>query len=245
MPDPAQLLNALVADNATAPLVTFYDDTPGPTAGERIELSRRVVQNWVAKAANALQEGMDVHSGSVVLLDLPAPHWRTFYWALATWSVGATLTLDSDEGADVLITHDPQGPLVDDADEVIAVALPALARDFGADLRSGVMDEAHELSSYGDSFTPWDDPDPDRIALVAGGERVSYADLVPAPTWPSGTRVLIRENSVPLCLQQMLQVVAAGGSMVLVRGGSEPPDAQRLRAEVVDLVAPGAPGTAE
>ena len=41
--------------------------------GERIEISRRVLENWVAKAANALQEGLDVQRGSIVLLDLNLP----------------------------------------------------------------------------------------------------------------------------------------------------------------------------
>ena len=70
------------------PRITVYDDTDSPTRGERIELSARVLANWVAKAANLLRDDLDVGPGSVVLLDLP-PHWRTLYWAFAAWSVGA------------------------------------------------------------------------------------------------------------------------------------------------------------
>ena len=70
------------------PRVTVYDDTDSPTRGERIELSARVLANWVAKAANLLRDDLDAGPGSVVLLDLP-PHWRTLYWAFAAWSVGA------------------------------------------------------------------------------------------------------------------------------------------------------------
>ena len=93
MRTPSSVLADLVRADATRPRVTFYDDAPGPTRGERIELSGRVLANWVAKAGNALQEEYDAAPGTLVRLDLPALHWRTAYWALAVWSVGATVSL--------------------------------------------------------------------------------------------------------------------------------------------------------
>lgn len=239
MRTPAEVLAGLVADDATAPLLTFYDDLPGPTQGERIELSRRVVANWVAKAANALQEGLDVAPGSVVLVQLPCPHWRLAYWALAVWSVGATLTLDTHEGADVLVTTDPGSEDAEDADEVIAVTLAALAREHpeGPALRSGVMDEAKELSSYGDGFVAWDSPDPDETALVAEGERTAYESLLPAASWPPGARVLVTTGSAAAFLQQLLHALTVGASLVLVRGERPGPADPRLAAERVDLIA--------
>ena len=68
------LLAALQRDGGR-PRVTAYDDGPGPTQGERIELSGRVLGTWVAKAANLLTEELDVQPGDRVALDLPA-HWR-------------------------------------------------------------------------------------------------------------------------------------------------------------------------
>ena len=73
---PADLLRHLVAADPGRPRVTVYDDTDSPTRGERIELSARVLANWVAKAANLLRDDLDAGPGSVVRLDLP-PHWRT------------------------------------------------------------------------------------------------------------------------------------------------------------------------
>lgn len=239
VPMPAQVLADLVAADATRPAVTFYDDTPGPTEGERVELSRKVLANWVAKAANALQEGLDVQPGSVVLLDLPAPHWRLVYWALAVWSVGATVTLDTHEGADVLVTTDPSSPVAEDADEVIAVSLPALSREWAGTLRTGHMDEARELPTFADSFTPWDEPEPDDAALVHGGERTAYEDVVPAPTWPEGARVLVADTSAFALLGHTLHALAAGGSLVLVRGSRPTPEEERMRSEGVDLAAEG------
>lgn len=236
---PAQVLAQAVADDATRPALTYYDDTP-EHSGERIEISRKVLRTWVAKAANALQEGLDVAPGSVVLVDLPAPHWRLAYWALAVWSVGATLTVDTHEGADVLVTDDPDSEVADDCDEVVAVALPGLARSFGAELRSGVMDEAAELSSFADDFTAWDEVEAADVALVAGGERVDYASLLlDLPVLPDGARTLITTTDRGLFVRQVVQVLATGGSAVLVRGGRAQPSLSedRLRSEGVDHAA--------
>jgi len=78
--DVQSLLAALMASDPGRPRITVYDDTDGPTRGERVELSARVVANWVAKAANLLQDELDAGPGTVVRLALP-PHWRTVYWA--------------------------------------------------------------------------------------------------------------------------------------------------------------------
>jgi uncharacterized protein (TIGR03089 family) len=236
---PARVLDDAVSADATRPVLTFYDDT-AEGRGERVEISRRVLRTWVAKAANALQEGLDVQPGSVVLVDLPSPHWRLAYWALAVWSVGATLTVDTHEGADVLVTTDPDGDLAEDCDEVVAVALPALSRQFGTELRSGVMDEGAELASYADDFTAWDDPAEDDVALVHGGERTTYAELLEGlEELPRGARTLVTTTDPGLFVRQVLQVLAAHGSAVLVRsdhavaaGSAEVPD-ERLVSEGV------------
>ena len=235
---PAQVLVDAVAADATRPALTYYDDTPGGS-GERIEISRRVLATWVAKAANALQEGLDVQPGSVVLVDLPAPHWRLAYWALAVWSVGATLTVDTFEGADVLVTAEPGSELAEDCDEVVAVALPALAREFGAELRSGVLDEAAELASYADDFTAWDEAEVDDTALVSSGERVAYDELLRGmPPLPPGARTLLTTTDPGTFVRQVLQMLACDGSAVLVRGPAPPEDDPRLLAEGVTHHAP-------
>ena len=231
---PHEVLARAVAADATRPALTYYDDRPGGT-GERIEISRKVLRTWVAKAANALQEGLDVQPGSVVLVDLPAPHWRLGYWALAVWSVGATLTVDAHEGADVLVTADPGSPVADDCDEVVAVSLPALARHFDGELRSGVMDEAAELASYADDFTPWDEAEEADTALVTAGERVSYADLLSGlPPLPDGARTLLPSTDPGLFVRQVLQLLDREASAVLVHGAPADPDDPRWAAEGVD-----------
>src|SRR6476469_2959124 len=103
---PAALLARLVAADPGRPRLTVYDDADGPTRGERIELSGRVLANWVAKAANLLVDELGVERGDVVVLDLPT-HWRAVYWALAVWRVGAVVAVEPDPRAVVVVTDRP------------------------------------------------------------------------------------------------------------------------------------------
>ena len=154
---PSALLAALVGSDPTRPRLTWYDDRPGPTAGERIELSGRVLGNWTAKAANLLQEDLDAGPGARVAIDLPA-HWRAAYWLFAVWTVGAEAVVGGDPAADVVVTTDPAAAGRSGAD-VVAVTLAGLARAWaGAPLAAGVIDEAKELATYGDRFEPWAAP---------------------------------------------------------------------------------------
>src|SRR5665647_3121200 len=103
---PASVLAEILRSDPARPRVTFYEDTPGPTHGERIELSGKVLNNWISKAGNALQDEYDVGPGSIVRLALP-PHWRALYWAFAVWSVGGTVDCAGDGSPDLLICDDP------------------------------------------------------------------------------------------------------------------------------------------
>ncbi|PBC79521.1 uncharacterized protein (TIGR03089 family) [Streptomyces sp. TLI_235] len=57
---PAELLHAYLRPGApdadpSRPLITFYDDS----TGERVELSAKTFDNWVAKTANLLQDELN------------------------------------------------------------------------------------------------------------------------------------------------------------------------------------------
>ncbi|MDU0312699.1 TIGR03089 family protein [Phycicoccus sp. M110.8] len=243
-PTPADVLARMVAGDPGRPRVTFYEDTPGGTQGERIELSAKVLANWVSKAANALQDEWDLGPGSVVRLDLPA-HWRALYWALAVWSVGATVLLD--EGpCDLLVTAAPAAtpaeaaPAPRDAVPVVVVTLPALARTAAAPLPPGTMDEARELATYADQFAALSDPGPTDPAVVGHGWSAAYDEVVPHRDWDRGTRVHIRGDDLPRLLEASLAAWAVDGSVVVSRG-PEPRGgrAERLASEgvTVDLTA--------
>ncbi|GAA1255093.1 TIGR03089 family protein [Oryzihumus leptocrescens] len=231
MRTPASLLADLLAADPARPRVTFYDDAPGETCGERIELSGKVLANWVAKAGNALQEELDAGPGTVVRLDLPG-HWRALYWALAAWSVGATVDLDGTIDADVTVTDDPER--VPAGGEAVVVTLAALARSHPNPLPAGAMDEARELATYADAFSPWEAPGPRDRALVAGGEHTAYDAVVPSPGWPAGARVLATGDLASV-LRTALAAWAVDGSVVLVREADPARMPGRLAAEGVTL----------
>jgi hypothetical protein len=90
--------------------VTWY----GP-AGERVELSAKVLDNWVSKTANLLVDELDVGPGSAVLVDLPG-HWRTVTWLLAVWATGAAAVLPA-TGAAAVLPDEGQGAGPDDGQD--------------------------------------------------------------------------------------------------------------------------------
>jgi len=223
--------------------VTFYEDTPGPTQGERIELSGKVMGNWVAKAGNALQDEYDMGPGSVIRLSLP-PHWRALYWAFAVWSVGATVLCDGgptagDHTPDLLICDDPEvaTSLAPPSGDVVLVTLAALARLHTGPVPGGAMDEARELASFGDKFGARADPTADDLALITDGERATYSTVVPAHDWPAGARVSLA-GDLATVLTSTLAAWAIDGSVVLARNGQHvgtEPQPERLAAEGVTL----------
>lgn len=234
-PTPAHLLRALVAADPGRPRITVYDDTDSATRGERIELSARVLANWVAKGANLLRDDLDVGGGSVVRLDLP-PHWRTLYWALATWSVGAAVDVPArrrsdaggaaaaadsgDAGGDVVVTDavDVASAATASGADVVFVTLAALARSATVPVPAGAVDEARELATHGDVFDAWDEPDPSDVALrLLGDGETTYAAVVPEAV-ARGERVHTSTADTAAFLRLALEVWAGDGSLVLSRG---------------------------
>jgi uncharacterized protein (TIGR03089 family) len=230
---PADVLAAILASDPGRPRLTWYDDEPGPTAGERIELSAKVLVNWVSKAANLLQDDAAAGPGTTVGLDLPT-HWRAAYWALASWSVGATVVVGTDVAdADVLVTTDPERAAAHGGDTVL-VTLPALAHSHPDSAASGgAVDEARELATHGDQFSPMADPEAADVALVADGSDIRYADLVPAAQWGPSPRVAV-SGGLAGALADCLAAWALDGSVVLMRGPSAD-HGERLESEGVTL----------
>lgn len=232
-PTPAEVLARMTASDPGRPRLTWYDDEPGPTAGERIELSARVLANWVAKAANLLQDDAAAGPGTTVGLDLPA-HWRSLYWALATWSVGGTVVASPDAtGADVLVTASPATAAAHGGDAVL-VTLAALARSHpDAAEAPAAVDEARELATHGDVFSPMSDPEAGDVALAGATGDTAYGEVVVArPEWGAAPRVALG-GGLEDVLRACLAAWAADGSVVLVRGPRDADLTARLAAEGV------------
>lgn len=217
----ADVLSALLSEPGR-PRLTWY----GP-AGERIELSGAVLDNWVSKTTNLLVEELDAGPGTRVLLDLP-PHWRTVVWALAAWRVGATVATDAHAAAgtaDVVVSDRPGTIALPRGAGVVAVALPALARRFDGDLPAGALDAAQSVMTYGDVVGWAPAVEPAEPALEVGGTPVPHAGLVAAATGaapvPAGSRALLpvadERGATASVLLTTLGVLAGGGSVVLLR----------------------------
>jgi uncharacterized protein (TIGR03089 family) len=235
---PSSVLAEILRSDPAQPRVTFYEDTDGPTQGERIELSGKVLANWVSKAGNALQDEYDVGPGSVVRLCLP-PHWRALYWAFAVWSVGGTVDVAGGRTTDLLICDDPELPAtVEPAPgDVVVVTLAALARVHPNPIPAGAMDEARDLATYGDQFAALADPAPKDLALISHGARTAYRSVVPQRDWPREPRVSL-VGDLAQVLESTLAAWAVDGSVVLARNGQHAggePQPERLASENVTL----------
>jgi uncharacterized protein (TIGR03089 family) len=235
VPTPAQVLAAMLASDPGRPRLTCYDDSPGSTHGERVELSARVLANWVAKAGNMLQDDLDGAPATTVGLDLPA-HWRAFYWALAAWSVGATVVVGNGaDTCDTVVTTDHQtaAQVAEGAGLPVLVTLPMLAAA-NLDAPPDVVDEARELANYGDAFAPNEDPNPDDPALVDGDAAHSFRDVVLAqPDWGANPRVRVPDD-LHRALLAALSAWGADGSVVLVRQ-PDGDQSRRLAAENITV----------
>ncbi|MDD1478352.1 TIGR03089 family protein [Arthrobacter sp. AL08] len=209
-----ELMTALRSGQSTSPRLTWY----GPDS-ERVELSGRVLDNWVAKTGNLLQDELDAEPGTRLRLDLPA-HWKSAILALAAWQLGMEVVF-GDAEAELLATADPgPGAALGAFDAVLAVALPALAMRWPGELPSSVLDYAAEVRSHGDVLMPHVAPEASRRAVrSATGAEHSHGGLLDgfAAAPADGVRLLVPAgNGLEAALAQALGAWHHNGSVVLV-----------------------------
>jgi uncharacterized protein (TIGR03089 family) len=210
----AELMTILRSGHSTSPRLTWY----GPDS-ERVELSGRVLDNWVAKTSNLLQDELDAVPGTRMRVDLP-PHWKSIVLALGAWQLGMEIALDTGT-ADLLATAEPDSVAASAGyDAIIAVPLAALAMQWPGELAAGVLDYAAEVRSHGDVFMPHVDPDSSRLAIrTAEGTGFRHSDLLAgfAAGHENGARLLVRGDAgLEEALRQSLGAWQQEGSVVLV-----------------------------
>ncbi|TDD64575.1 TIGR03089 family protein [Actinomadura darangshiensis] len=261
---PAELLRRRVAADPSRPLVTFYDDA----AGERIELSARTFDNWVAKTANFLVDGLAAEPGTRVVLVLP-PHWQTAVWLMACWSAGLVVVpLDPEAvragGAEPIGASEPyilaaaqevlDDVMADDtlaggAEEIVGLSLHALGGPL-AECPPGVTDYAAEVRTYGDGFTPGPGVTPEAPAMSVTKTTFTAAELVAAARaaaekWEldARDRLLVDMPFATLdgVLTGLLAPLASGASVIIQRNFDKATLDRRLNLEHVTVVA-GLPG---
>ncbi|MDA0565973.1 TIGR03089 family protein [Streptomonospora sp. S1-112] len=255
---PVDLWRSAVAADPARPFVTAYD----PDTGGRVELSFATVDNWVAKTANMLVDGLGVEPGDRVALALP-PHWQSLVWLLACFSTGATAVLgeagEVPEG-DVAVA-DParvSAALDTGAREVVGTSLHPLGAPM-ADCPPTALDYTVEVRGYGDRFFPAAPVDPDTLALAGppgGPEGRTGAQLVDAARrrlagWglTSADRVAMitsaRDSLTVLGsdLSLLLGPVAGAVPLVLIPDGESTTLQARLGMERATAIAGARPGT--
>lgn len=260
------VLDLIAGQEPTQPRLTWYGADE-----ERVELSGRVLTNWVTKATNLLLEDAEVEPGTRVLLDVPV-HWRALVWGLATWAAGGNLLLPGETSAaaddrfvddgygygygdDLDDDLDDEGTAASDEDEedsvfvadaeedepeivvtarpstapaaglVLAIALPALARQVEEAIPAGAVDAAASLLGYADELGYVQEPADGDIAL-SGAETgtVSHGDLdswvtsqTPAALRDApGARALCAPASLTEMLAHAVATWREGGSLVLL-----------------------------
>ncbi|MET1036132.1 MAG: TIGR03089 family protein [Arthrobacter sp.] len=224
--------------DSTAPLLVWYG-----TAGERVELSGHVFDNWVAKSANLLTEELDAGPGTVVALRLPA-HWKSLALAFGALHTGAELVLEpagTAPGArvDVVASDDPLAAAAGHPGaEVVAVALGAMALAFPGPAPAGALDYAAEVRAFGDYYLaePVDGGAP---ALRDARGAVDYAALFsPAAGDASGNALLGPGASLGRALREALTVWGGGDALVLLGDGVQATDRLRASERVARVLGP-------
>ncbi len=199
----AHLLGGRVPADPGTPFLTFYDDA----TGERTELSYATTDNWVAKTANLLRDGLGALPGDTVAVLLP-PHWQTVVVTFAAWAAGCAL----DPAGDVAFVAEDRLPHA--ARDVVGLSLRPLAGRLSATY-PGVLDFAEEVPVHGDRFAPYG-PATTPVVMPRPG-RVLVADADPVPpalaALAGGGGVVICRNADPAALPHRAEVERATRSL--------------------------------
>jgi uncharacterized protein (TIGR03089 family) len=188
-----------------------------------VELSGRVLENWIAKTSNMLVEELDAAAGTVIAVDMP-PHWKTLVWALAGWQVGAVTVLDGEGAADLRLTMEAplNEPRAGERDELLVLVAPgALEMRWPGNLPAGAVDYAATVRAFGDVYL--DEAADEGAGLVrAGGAGYTFTELLDR-AGEHAQGIWLVPASLPLLtvLTAAVRIWAGGGTVVLVHPGVE------------------------
>jgi uncharacterized protein (TIGR03089 family) len=159
------------------PFLTWYDDAHD----QRVELSFKTFDNWVAKVANLLVDEFDAGPGDRVAVAL-AGHWQTAVVLAACWLAGATVVaVAPDADAAELVAAEGGGVVAAFVGEeraaaaaaagtppVVAVTADLFGRsehDLGA-----ARNFARVVPAMGDHFPVGVDPEGEALQLAPAGD---------------------------------------------------------------------------
>ena len=227
--DLAALWRTAVGRNGPRPFLTFHDFG----TGERVELSYATMDNWTSKTANLIQDELPADPGSRFLLAAP-PHWMTAVWAIAPLLCSAVVSPWGDAARARYAVAGPEAEQLEYAracrGERYALSLLPLGRPF-AEVPEGFADYVVEVRVHGDRFAAFDPPNADAPALTtSSGDALTHREVLEkvAGRVEQGARLLIPVERTSADAEGLIDwlyaPLAAGGSVVLARGG----DAEQL-----------------
>ncbi|WP_028280189.1 TIGR03089 family protein [Arthrobacter sp. H5] len=214
------LLERLRTHESSSPRLVWYGGE-----GERIELSGRVLDNWVAKTSNLLVEELDAEQSTRVGLRLP-PHWKTLVWAMASWQVGAVTVIGERSGevdisgpVDIDVTGPGSVP-DEDAPARVLVAPGAMDLRWPGELPPGALDYAAVVRSFGDVYL--DDVPADNLPLMeADRATMGFQDL---PASDGGVLLVSAGLHLRAVLEAALSTWSADGTLIVVHPDIEVSD---------------------
>jgi uncharacterized protein (TIGR03089 family) len=198
--------------------------------GERVELSYATMDNWTSKTANLIQDELLADPGSRFLLAAP-PHWMSAIWAIAPLLCSAVVSPWGDAARARYAVAGPEPEQLEFAracrGERYALSLLPLGRPF-AEVPEGFADYVAEVRMHGDRFGAFDPPNADAPALTtSSGEALTHREVLAeaAGRYKDGARLLVPVEKTAADTQGLIDwlyaPLAAGGSVVLARGGEE------------------------
>jgi uncharacterized protein (TIGR03089 family) len=199
--DPYSALIERVRRVGPSPAVTFYDGS------ERIELSYKSLDNWVAKTANFLTDEIEVNGQDTFYLDLPA-HWLKVVWLLAIWACGCRVVSTRDKASYTISNKPIEGDDIYCSLQVMG-KLP--------DAPAGFIDFITEVRRCGDFFAPTN-----ATTQLDCDERWRVPEL---------SRILIA--SPDFSPEQIAAALSNKASLVIVRNADEAQKASIARDEKV------------
>lgn len=142
--------------------------------GERIELSGRVLDNWVSKSANFMVDECELDAAQQYTLT-PQVHWRSLVLLLAGLRVGARLTFEgAGEGSQVHAAFSPAEIEQSAAEYPVLVDRGPLSMRFMGQVPANTTDYCAEVRSHSDAYSGFSLPNESDAAF----EGLTYRELM-------------------------------------------------------------------
>ncbi|MBM7051430.1 TIGR03089 family protein [Rothia sp. ZJ1223] len=196
--------------------------------GERIELSGRVLDNWVSKSANFLYEECDIEVGDTISLPAAA-HWRSVALSLAALRVGAVASVRTgndeaqDEPYQVAAGFSPEDFSSVDANVYALVEVAALGMRYMGEIPTDreYVDYTSEVRAYADLYMGFNQPTPDTPALSDSTHRQLMTRVIDLSQQikeqvPEGVQALEVTGSPALAVAEILAVMHAGYAVIIL-----------------------------